>query len=71
VLHARMLLELGDPPNSNEGEQSEEADCYVFTRDEDEPDFGYGIIIKWTFAHYGAQLLESVLCTIFVFFCVF
>jgi hypothetical protein len=48
TLHSRTLLELGDLPDLNEGELSEEAECFVLTRAEDEPDFGYGIIKEYS-----------------------
>jgi hypothetical protein len=47
ALHAKTLLELGEPPDSKEGELSDEADCYTLVRMADEQDFGYGVIIKY------------------------
>jgi hypothetical protein len=45
ALHARTLLELGVPPKTREGELSDEAECYVLSRSEDQADFGYQQII--------------------------
>ena len=42
--HARLLLELGNPPTSSEGAISDEAECYTLTRFEDEHDYGYQTI---------------------------
>jgi hypothetical protein len=43
-LHTRVLLELGDPPNTEEGTLLDELQYFALTRDEGEVDFGYSPI---------------------------
>jgi hypothetical protein len=45
--HARLLLELGTPPDSTEGTISDKAECYVLTRSKDEADYGYQAIANY------------------------
>ena len=42
--HARVPLELGDPPNKEEETLLDELECFLLTRDEDEANFGYSPI---------------------------